>query len=96
MRDTPRFVLWGYGDTGRVLCRLLAFEGREPTHIVELHPGRVGQVIRGARVIRPEELASLGGVRVVVSVAGVEARTLIRKSLAAMGHREGESYVFAA
>ncbi len=38
----------GYGDTGRVLCRLLAEEGREPTHIVELHPGRVGQVIRGA------------------------------------------------
>jgi glycosyltransferase involved in cell wall biosynthesis len=97
LRDTERFVLWGYGDTGRVLCRLLAEEGREPTHIVELHPGRVGQLIRGARVIRPEALASIAGARVVVSVAGVEARTLIRKSLAAMGgHREGESYVFAA
>ena len=89
-------MLWGYGGTGRVLCRLLAEEGREPTHIVELHPGRIGQVIRGAKVIRPEELASVAPAPIVVSVAGLEARTLIRAALGAMGHREGESYVCGA
>jgi glycosyltransferase involved in cell wall biosynthesis len=96
LRHTERFVLWGYGDTGRVLCRLLAAEGRTPTHIVELHPGRVGQIIRGARVIRPEELPSIPLARIVVSVAGIEARTLIRKWLGDMGRREGEDYVCAA
>jgi glycosyltransferase involved in cell wall biosynthesis len=96
LRDTDRYVLWGYGDTGRVLCRLLAEGGRNPSHIVELHPGRVGQVIRGAKVIRPEELKAISEARIVVSVAGIEARTLIRKSLAEMGHCEGRTFVCAA
>ncbi len=96
LRDTEHYVLWGYGDTGRVLCRLLLELGRKPTHIVELHPGRVGQVIKGAKVIRPEELKAISGARIVVSVAGIVARTLIRTSLVKMGHTEGQTFVCAA
>lgn len=96
LRDTQRYVLWGYGDTGRTLCRLLSAEGRDPTHIVELHPRRVGQVIRGARVIRPEELPRIEKAPIVVSVAGLEARRVIRKRLAEMGRLEGVDYFCAA
>jgi GT2 family glycosyltransferase len=90
------YVLWGYGDTGRALSRALRDLGKEPSHIVELHPGRIGQRIFGASVVRPESLREIGAAPVVVSVAGVEARTLIRAELARMGFVEGESFVCAA
>lgn len=70
LADTQRYVLWGYGHTGRALRRALAKLGRHPTHVVELHPGRLGQTIHGAPVVPPEALASLPRSRLVASVAG--------------------------
>jgi glycosyltransferase involved in cell wall biosynthesis len=90
-----RYVLWGYGRTGRALRGALAREGRRPSHIVELHPGRLGQTIHDAPVIEPQGLAGLEG-PIVVSVAGVGPRTLIRDALATLGRREGTDFVCAA
>ncbi len=93
------YVLWGYGDTGKALCRALADYGKHPSQIVELHPGRVGQRIAGAPVIAPsalKELLSRRLVSIVVSVAGLEARSAIRKELAGFGLVEGSAYVCAA
>jgi len=42
-----RYVLWGYGETGRALCRALQLHDRHPQAIVEVHPGRLGQRIGG-------------------------------------------------
>jgi glycosyltransferase involved in cell wall biosynthesis len=92
----PDYVLWGYGDTGRSLCRELAHHDKRPTAIVELHPGRIGQRIAGAPVIRPERIPSLGAVPIVVSVAGARARSEIRAALAELGRRESLDYVCAA
>jgi glycosyltransferase involved in cell wall biosynthesis len=96
--DSSGYVLWGYGDTGRALCRALAELGRRPTHIVELHPGRIGQRVAGALVIRPEALLGLEPrpSRIVVSVASAGARAEIRASLANLGFVEERDYVCAA
>jgi len=90
------YVLWGYGDTGRSLRRALLEHGLAPSHIVELHPGRVGQKIHGAPVVAPAALAGLAGLPVVVSVAGARARALIREELARLGRRETVDFVCAA
>jgi cellulose synthase/poly-beta-1,6-N-acetylglucosamine synthase-like glycosyltransferase len=90
------YVLWGYGDTGRSLRRALLEHGKQPSHIVELHPGRLGQRIHGAPVVAPEAIRELPELPVVASVAGGEARRLIRQALDAMGRRETIDYVCAA
>lgn len=93
---TERYVLWGYGQTGRALRRALAKHGKHPSHIVELHPGRVGQTIHGAPVVAPDRLATLPPCRLVASVAGVEARELIRGFLRGLGREELRDFVCAA
>ena len=89
-------MLWGHGDTGRALRRALAREGRHPSHIVEVHPRRLGTRIHGAPVVPPEELPRLRGRPVVASVAGAGPRSEIRRHLASLGFRELEDFVCAA
>ncbi len=92
----PDYVLWGHGDTGRALRRALAGHGRHPTHIVELHPGRLGQTIHGAPVIPPDALPRLRPARIIASVAGAEPRAKIRAALEQMGFEELRDFVMAA
>jgi glycosyltransferase involved in cell wall biosynthesis len=75
---SDRYLLWGYGGTGRALRAALAKLGRIPAAIVELHPGRVGQRIHGAPVVTPDALATLPRLPLVASVAGAAARRDIR------------------
>lgn len=96
LREVERYVLWGYGDTGKALSEALARRGKHPSAIVELHPGRLGQLIRGVRVIRPEALASVPKQPLVVSVAGLGPRSEIRAALRQMGFAERRDYVCAA
>jgi len=90
------YVLWGYGSTGKSLCHELLRLGHRPSHIVELHPGRLGQRIHGALVVEPAALAELPRLPLVVSVAGARARGEIRSALTELGFREEEHYVVAA
>lgn len=98
LRTDRDYVLWGYGDTGRSLARALHVHGKHPTHIVELHRGRLGQRILNAPVISPDALGALSPrpERVVVSVAGSGARSEIRARLAHMGFLEERDFVCAA
>jgi hypothetical protein len=91
-----RYVLWGYGDTGKALAEALAQRGKHPAAILELHPGRLGQVIRGVPVLPPPALPSLPRLPLIVSVAGLGPRTEIRAALSAMGFVETRDYVCAA
>ena len=90
------YILWGYGGTARKLRRALEKCGRVPSHIIDLHPGRIGQRIHGAPVHHPEELAVLPRRPVVVSVAGAGPRGEIRALLQELGLTEGEDFVCAA
>jgi glycosyltransferase involved in cell wall biosynthesis len=96
LAKAPHFVLWGYGGTGRALARALARHGKRPSHVIEVHPRRLGQRIHGAPVLPPDALPTLRGIPLLVSVAGAPARSEIRDALAAMGFREGTDFVCAA
>jgi glycosyltransferase involved in cell wall biosynthesis len=96
LRGRSDYVLWGYGSTGRMLARALAKLGLTPSHIVELHPRRIGQQILGATVIHPDGLGSLGVGPLVASVAGMGPRREIRLTLAKRGYVEGRDFVCAA
>lgn len=96
LADTQAYVLWGYGDTGRSLRGALLRHDREPTRIVELHPGRLGQRIHGAEVVPPEALADGPKLPIVVSVSGASPRAQIREALARMGFRERRDFICAA
>lgn len=91
-----RYLLWGYGDTGKSLAAALAARGKHPSGIVELHPGRLGQLIRGVRVIPPDQLPTLPRQPLLVSVSGRGPRAEIRDALTHMGWREGTDYVCCA
>ena len=93
---SDHYLLWGYGGTGRALRRALAAHGKHPSHVVELHPGRLGNRIHGAPVVPPAALGTLPRLPLVASVAGAEARRLIRSHLDALGWVETRDYVCAA
>jgi glycosyltransferase involved in cell wall biosynthesis len=99
------YVLWGYGSTGRVLRAALAERGLTPSHIVELHPRRIGQKIHGAAVVAPDALTELRrateeapgpSLRIVASVSGPKPRGEIRAALSAMHFKEGRDFICAA
>jgi len=96
LADAAGYVLWGYGGTGQALHRELSRLGKRATHIVELHPGRLGNRIHGAAVVPPDVLRELRGVPIVVSVAGEIPRRQIRNWLDAAGRTELRDYVCAA
>ncbi len=100
LREQPRYILWGYGDTGRRLCAALREHGRQPHAIVEVHPGRLGQRIQGAPVVPPERLlevrAAAGGLPIIVSVAHAGPRAQVRQALADLQLRELLDFVCAA
>jgi hypothetical protein len=96
LKKTETYILWGYGDTGKALCRALLTHDKSPSHIVELHPGRLGNRIHNAPVIHPEDLVRIPQKPVVVSVAGAQARHEIRQVMARLGFVELRDFVCAA
>ena len=80
---SERYLLWGFGDTGKALANALARRGKHPEAIIELHPGRIGQLIRGVPVVAP---SALPGLRSRARTAdrlgrGLGPRTEIRQAL---------------
>ena len=91
-----RYLLWGYGRTGRALARALRGHRKHPSHVVEVHARRLGNVIHGAPVVPPAALADLPRLPLVASVAGEAARGEIRAFLATLGWIETRDFVCAA
>lgn len=96
LRDHHRYVLWGYGSTGRALRGALSTNGKTMACLVEMHPGRLGQTIDGAPVIPPEDIQAQPRLPLIASVAGPRPRGQIRAFLAARGFVEGIDFVCAA
>jgi hypothetical protein len=95
LRHSDRYILWGYGDTGRALARALAEHGKRPRAIVEVHPGRIGQRILDAPVISPSELPGLMRSEhspILASVARPGPRAEVRAALDAQGYVERRDY----
>jgi glycosyltransferase involved in cell wall biosynthesis len=96
LATVERYLLWGFGDTAKALCAALSRRGKQPAAIIELHPGRLGQLIRGVRVIAPRDLPAQPRLPLVVSVAGAGPRGEIRAALAGMGFWEMRDYLCCA
>jgi glycosyltransferase involved in cell wall biosynthesis len=96
LAESDRYLLWGFGDTGKALANALARRGKHPAAIIELHPGRIGQLIRGVPVLPPSALPGSSRRPLIVSVAGAGPRGEIRRALSVMGFRELRDYVCAA
>jgi len=96
LAPVDRYVLWGYGSTGKSLRRELERHGKSPVAIVELHPGRLGQTIHGAPVVPPRATDELAEWPLIASVAGIGARRQLRAFLHRRGRREGRDFVCAA
>ena len=96
LAGTDTYILWGFGDTGRALHRALLQHGKRPSHVLEVHPGRLGNVIHGAPVVGYEHLPQLPRRPVIVSVAGEGPRRQIRDAMAWMGFQEISDFVCAA
>ena len=96
LAHTDTYVLWGYGSTGKALRHALLRHGKTPSHIVELHPGRLGKRIHDAPVVPPRALPGLPRRPLIVSVAGERARGEIRDALGCMGFVDGRDFVCAA
>jgi len=93
---SERYVLWGFGPTGKALRQALAAHGHRPSHIVELHPGRLGNRIDDAPLISPDELRDLPRQPLISAVAGPIPRQQIRDKLIELGYRELLDFVCAA
>lgn len=91
-----RYVLWGYGPTGRAMRGALLRHDKRPSYIVELHPRRLGNRIHGAPVIPPEALAQLPRGPLIASVSGAGPREEIRAALRSMGFEELRDFVCTA
>jgi glycosyltransferase involved in cell wall biosynthesis len=96
LSETERYILWGYGGTGRTLCRSLQRHGKHPAYIIEVHAGRLGNRIQGAEVVPRERLVDLPRLPLIVSVAGAGPRAEIRDALSRWGFVETRDFVCAA
>jgi hypothetical protein len=90
------YVLWGYGSSGKTLRASLLEHGLAPSHVVEIHPSRIGQEVDGAPVVAPSALPGLRGRVVLVAVAVPQARRLIAAALDDLGFVEGADWWSAA
>jgi hypothetical protein len=69
---------------------------KRPSHIIEVHPGRLGNTIAGAPVVGPEALSGLPRQPLLVSVAGASARSEIRETLRQAGFMELRDFICVA
>ncbi len=90
------YVLWGCGPVGKALMRELGKLGWRPEAIVEVHPGRIGEVIGGAPVIPVERAGDYRGFVHLGAVGRVGGRSRMREAIAGLGLTEGKNFFFTA
>lgn len=93
---TGRCILWGAGQTGLALGRLLVREGVVIDRFVEVSPKKIGQRLEGAPVIAPDALGGPGELHLVSAVGAKGARDQIRTFLVERGWVEGRHFTCAA
>ncbi len=83
----------GAGPDGKRLIKALGAAG-QPVHcFVDVHPGRIGNEIHGARVIGYDEIATRPDTFFLVAVGRPGARAAVRTSLAKAGLAEEQDFL---
>ena len=83
----------GGGPDGKRWARSLLAVDLAPAWFVDLHPGRIGNQIHGARVIVYDDLARADGAFFLAAVGQKGARDEVRASLETAGLREERDYL---
>lgn len=89
-------VIWGAGRNGKRLAQELRAARLPPVAFSDLHPGRIGQEIHGARVYHPSQLPLLQEAFHLASVGQPGGRRLVRSMIEDLGLREFEHYLCLA
>jgi glycosyltransferase involved in cell wall biosynthesis len=96
----PRsFAVWGAGPAGRRLTRELETHGGRARFFIDIDPRKIGRTARGVPILAVDEgvaRAREERLLLVVAVATLGARDLVRTRLAADDLVEGEDFVCAA
>ena len=88
-------VIWGAGETGKLLHDALRKQGVFVTGFIDIDPRKIGGKKRGLLVFPHEKVSELNAL-IVVAVGARGARTQIEEALHKQNLIEGEDYIFAA
>jgi cellulose synthase/poly-beta-1,6-N-acetylglucosamine synthase-like glycosyltransferase len=90
-------ILWGAGDVGLKVSRLLRAKGHRLEQFVELHPRKIGKKLEGIPAISPDQLAPPSERRHLLATVGAKgARAEIRAWLVEKGWVEGRDFTCLA
>lgn len=90
-------VLWGAGEVGLKVSRLLRAKGHRIDQFVELHPRKIGQRLEGIPAISPQQLEGPSQkVHLLATVGAKGARAEIRSWLLERGWVEGRDFTCLA
>lgn len=95
LQQGRELVYWGAGRPTRQRARRLIAQGFPVAAWIDIDPRKIGQVIWGARVERPEWLAERRPrAFVLIYVTNHGAREMVEPLLAQWGYRAGEDYLW--
>lgn len=90
-------VLWGAGEVGLRVSRLLRARGHRIEQFVELHPRKIGKKLEGIPAIAPEQLQGpTEQLHLLATVGAKGARAEIREWLVTHGWVEGRDFTCLA
>lgn len=90
-------ILWGAGEVGLKVSRLLRAKGHRIEQFVELHPRKIGRKLEGIPAIAPGELAPPNERTHLLATVGAKgARAEIREWLVTRGWVEGRDFTCLA
>jgi glycosyltransferase involved in cell wall biosynthesis len=92
LKNAEHVVVWGAGQMGGKLGRLLVAEGIVLAAFVDVDPRKIGNLRLGVAVIGPSDLKAYSGCPLVSCVGSRGARSLIREQLKESGYVEGQDY----
>lgn len=90
-------VLWGAGEVGLKVSRLLRAKGHRVEQFVELHPRKIGQKLEGVPAISPDQLQGPTELTHLLATVGAKgARAEIRAWLVERSWVEGRDFTCLA
>jgi GT2 family glycosyltransferase len=92
------FAIWGAGPAGRRLARELETHNHRATFFIDIDPKKIGRTRRGAPILSAEDGTARARTErtfLIVAVAALGARDLVRAYLDEHGFAEGEEYLCA-
>jgi glycosyltransferase involved in cell wall biosynthesis len=93
LRGFDSVVVWGAGPVGKAFAREL---GEQVVAFVDVDPRKIGKTIYGVPVVSIDDAPRFSAAFAIGAVAGEEARSDIRATIAAQGRRDGIDFVAVA